>query len=67
VRSRSPKPAAAGAAVLALMPSHEPVEIGEHRYVPVLIPSAPVPFGVALMHRAMGRCRRGGLRAARWS
>lgn len=38
------------AAVLALMPSHEPVEIGEHRYVPVLVPSAPVPFGGALIY-----------------
>jgi uncharacterized membrane protein len=39
-----------GAAVLALMPSHEPVAVGEHRYVPVLIPSAPVPFGGALVY-----------------
>jgi uncharacterized membrane protein len=39
-----------GAAVLALMPSHEPVMIGEHSYVPVLIPSAPVPFGGALIY-----------------
>lgn len=38
------------AAVLALMPSHEPVEIGEHKYVPVLVPSAPVPFGGALIY-----------------
>jgi uncharacterized membrane protein len=38
------------AAVLALMPSHEPVEIGEHRYIPVLVPSAPVPFGGALIY-----------------
>jgi uncharacterized membrane protein len=38
------------AAVLALMPSHEPVAIGEHNYVPVLIPSAPVPFGGALVY-----------------
>lgn len=38
------------AAVLALMPSHEPVVIGEHRYVPVLVPSAPVPFGGALIY-----------------
>jgi uncharacterized membrane protein len=38
------------AAVLALMPSHEPVAIGEHAYVPVLVPSAPVPFGGALIY-----------------
>ncbi|MGH6737388.1 MAG: DUF502 domain-containing protein [Methyloceanibacter sp.] len=38
------------AAVLALMPSHEPVMIGEHAYVPVLVPSAPVPFGGALIY-----------------
>jgi len=38
------------AAVLALMPSHEPVAIGEHSYVPVLVPSAPVPFGGALIY-----------------
>jgi uncharacterized membrane protein len=38
------------AAVLALMPSHEPVVIGEHEYVPVLVPSAPVPFGGALIY-----------------
>jgi uncharacterized membrane protein len=38
------------AAVLALMPSHEPVVIGEHNYVPVLVPSAPVPFGGALIY-----------------
>jgi uncharacterized membrane protein len=38
------------AAVLALMPSHEPVAVGEHSYVPVLIPSAPVPIGGALVY-----------------
>jgi len=38
------------AAVLALMPSHEPVAIGEHSYVAVLVPSAPVPFGGALIY-----------------
>lgn len=38
------------AAVLALMPTHEPVVVGEHSYVPVLIPSAPVPFGGALVY-----------------
>ena len=38
------------AAVLALMPSSEPVEIGEHSYLAVLVPSAPVPFGGALIY-----------------
>ena len=39
-----------GAAVLGLMPSAEPVTIGEHRYLGVLVPSAPVPFGGALIY-----------------
>jgi uncharacterized membrane protein len=30
--------------VLGLMPSPEPVVIGEHNYVGLLVPSAPVPF-----------------------
>jgi uncharacterized membrane protein len=38
------------AAVLALMPSSEPVAIGEHSYLAVLVPSAPVPFGGALIY-----------------
>ncbi len=38
------------AAVLGLMPSHEPVKIGEHSYLAVLVPSAPVPFGGALIY-----------------
>jgi uncharacterized membrane protein len=38
------------AAILALMPSHEPVVVGEHSYVPVLVPSAPVPIGGALIY-----------------
>lgn len=38
------------AAVLALMPSREPVVIGEHNYVAVLVPSAPVPIGGALIY-----------------
>lgn len=38
------------AAVLALMPSHEPVVIGTKGYIPVLVPSAPVPFGGALIY-----------------
>jgi uncharacterized membrane protein len=39
-----------GAAVLALLPSHMPVAVGEHSYVGVLVPSAPVPFGGALIY-----------------
>jgi len=39
-----------GAAVLGLMPSPEPVQIGEHSYVGLLVPSAPVPFGGALLY-----------------
>ena len=39
-----------GAAVLGLMPSPEPVTIGEHRYLGLLVPSAPVPFGGALIY-----------------
>ena len=39
----------AGAAVLALAPGAEPVNIGDRRYLPVLVPSAPVPFSGALL------------------
>jgi uncharacterized membrane protein len=39
-----------GAAVLGLMPSSEPVVIGEHSYLGLLVPSAPVPFGGALIY-----------------
>jgi uncharacterized membrane protein len=39
-----------GAAVLGLMPSPEPVVIGEHSYLGLLVPSAPVPFGGALIY-----------------
>ncbi len=39
-----------GAAVLGLMPSPEPVMIGEHNYLGLLVPSAPVPFGGALIY-----------------
>ena len=39
-----------GAAVLGLMPSPEPVAIGEHSYLGLLVPSAPVPFGGALIY-----------------
>ena len=39
-----------GAAVLGLMPSPKPVLIGEHSYLGLLVPSAPVPFGGALIY-----------------
>jgi uncharacterized membrane protein len=39
-----------GAAVLALLASPEPVRIGEHEYLGVLVPSAPVPVGGALIY-----------------
>ena len=45
------------AAVLGLMPSHEPVQIGEHKYLAVLVPSAPVPFGGALIYVPSGWIR----------
>jgi uncharacterized membrane protein len=38
------------AAVLVLMPSRDTVVIGEHSYVEVLVPSAPVPIGGALIY-----------------
>lgn len=39
-----------GAAVLALAPSPQPVDIAGRRYVAVLVPTAPVPFGGALIY-----------------
>lgn len=39
-----------GAAVLALLPSKTPVSLGGEDYLAVLIPSAPVPFGGALVY-----------------
>lgn len=39
-----------GAAVLALLPSSQPVTIGNESYLGVLIPSAPVPVGGALLY-----------------
>jgi uncharacterized membrane protein len=39
-----------GAAVLALLPSKTPVRLGGEDYLGVLIPSAPVPFGGALVY-----------------
>lgn len=38
------------AAVLALLPSKTPVMLGGEQYLAVLIPSAPVPFGGALVY-----------------
>jgi uncharacterized membrane protein len=39
-----------GAAVLALLPSKTPISLGGEDYLGVLIPSAPVPFGGALLY-----------------
>ena len=39
-----------GAAVLALLASTKPVVIGGHEYLGVLVPSAPVPVGGALVY-----------------
>jgi uncharacterized membrane protein len=39
-----------GAAVLALQPSPQPVRIGSESYVGILVPSAPVPVGGALIY-----------------
>jgi uncharacterized membrane protein len=39
-----------GAAVLALLPSKTPIKLGVDDYYGVLIPSAPVPFGGALIY-----------------
>jgi uncharacterized membrane protein len=39
-----------GAAVLALLPSPKPVLIGSEQYVGILVPSAPVPVGGALIY-----------------
>ena len=36
--------------MLGLMPSPQPVIIGEHNYLGLLVPSAPVPFGGALIY-----------------
>ena len=38
------------AAVLALLPSPKSVAIGDHEYVGILVPSAPVPVGGALIY-----------------
>jgi uncharacterized membrane protein len=39
-----------GAAVLALLASSKPVLIGEREYLGILVPSAPVPVGGALVY-----------------
>jgi uncharacterized membrane protein len=39
-----------GAAVLALLPSKTPILLGGERYLGILVPSAPVPFGGALVY-----------------
>ncbi len=39
-----------GAAVLALLPSKTPIRLGDEDYLGVLVPSAPVPFGGALIY-----------------
>lgn len=41
---------AGGAAVLALLPSHEPVMVGDRRYLGILVPTAPVPIGGGLIY-----------------
>ena len=38
------------AAVLALLPTERPVKLGDEEYLGVLVPSAPVPFGGALIY-----------------
>lgn len=39
-----------GAAVLALLPSAQPVTLGGTEYLGIIVPSAPVPFGGALIY-----------------
>mgnify|MGYP001247009094 CR=1 FL=1 len=41
---------APGAAVLALLPSSNPITIGAEQYLGILIPSAPIPVGGALIY-----------------
>jgi uncharacterized membrane protein len=41
---------APGAAVLALLPSSKPILIGKDEYLGILVPSAPVPVGGALIY-----------------
>ena len=44
-------------AVLALAPNAQPVEIDGRPYLAVLIPTAPVPFGGALLYVPMSWVR----------
>lgn len=46
-----------GAAVLALLPSPKPVVIGSQEYLGILVPSAPVPVGGALVYVPSGWVR----------
>jgi uncharacterized membrane protein len=39
-----------GTAVLALMPSEQPIHLDGYDYLAVLIPTAPIPFGGALLY-----------------
>lgn len=39
-----------GAAVLALLPTSKAVTLGDSEYVGIMVPSAPVPFGGALIY-----------------
>lgn len=52
-----------GAAVLALLPSSQAVTIGKDDYVGILVPSAPVPVGGALIYvpRAWVKPAEGGM------
>jgi uncharacterized membrane protein len=45
---------APGAAVLALLPSSKPILIGKDEYLGILVPSAPVPVGGALIYVPAG-------------
>jgi uncharacterized membrane protein len=45
---------APGAAVLALLPSSKPILIGRDEYLGILVPSAPVPVGGALIYVPAG-------------
>lgn len=46
-----------GAAVLALVPSPQTVRIGDTEYIGILVPSAPVPVGGALIYVPKGWIR----------
>jgi uncharacterized membrane protein len=49
------------AAVLALAPRSEPVDIGGREYIAVLVPTAPVPFGGALIYVPVEWVRPAGI------